>query len=89
MDRTHRIGETVRPEPRWGAAVQYDTFISYGHAADGRLAPAIRNGVRRVAPPGAKRCARREFRDETETRVDPDDVDATVSVRTSLPGPLG
>jgi Thoeris protein ThsB, TIR-like domain len=29
----------------------YDAFISYSHAADGRLAPALRNGLLRFATP--------------------------------------
>jgi hypothetical protein len=29
----------------------YDAFISYSHAADGQLAPALRNGLQRFATP--------------------------------------
>src|SRR6188508_2666326 len=33
------------------AAARYDAFVSYSHAADGRLAPALRNGLQRFATP--------------------------------------
>jgi WD40 repeat protein len=33
------------------AANRYDAFISYSHAADGALAPALRNGLQRFATP--------------------------------------
>ena len=32
-------------------AVRYNAFISYSHAADGRLAPSLRNGLQRFATP--------------------------------------
>src|SRR5512135_3319692 len=32
-------------------AIQYDAFISYSHAADGRFAPALRSGLQRFATP--------------------------------------
>jgi TIR domain-containing protein len=31
--------------------LRYDAFISYSHAADGQLAPALRNGLQRFATP--------------------------------------
>ena len=39
------------PTPAAGAADRYDAFISYSHAADGALAPALRNGLQRFATP--------------------------------------
>ena len=29
----------------------YDAFVSYSHAADGRLAPAVQTGLQRLARP--------------------------------------
>ena len=42
----------------------FDAFISYSHAADGRLAPALQRDLRRFAKP-YPRAGRRMFRDET------------------------
>src|SRR6516225_7675601 len=36
----------LRPSPP-----RYDAFVSYSHAADGALAPALRNGLQRFATP--------------------------------------
>ena len=43
----------------------YDAFISYSHAADGRLAPAVQTGLQRLARPWYRRWALRVFRDDT------------------------
>ena len=43
----------------------YDGFISYSHAADGALAPALQQGLQRLAKPWHSRRALRIFRDET------------------------
>ena len=43
---------------------RYDAFISYSHAADGRLAPAVQNGLQRLARKVFQRRALRVFRDE-------------------------
>lgn len=43
----------------------YDAFISYSHAADGRLATALQRGLHRFAKPWWKARAVRVFRDET------------------------
>ena len=51
--------------------VEYDAFISYSHAADGRLAPAIQNGLQRLAKPWHQRRSLRVFRDETGLSVNP------------------
>ena len=32
-------------------SARYDAFLSYSHAADGALAPALRNGLQRFATP--------------------------------------
>jgi WD40 repeat protein len=50
----------------------YDAFISYSHAADGRLAPALQVGLQRLARPWNHRWALRVFRDDTGLAVNPD-----------------
>jgi len=49
----------------------YDGFISYSHARDGRLAPALQRGLHRFAKPWYRRRALRVFRDETNLAADP------------------
>lgn len=45
----HLSERAPKPAPDGGS--KYDAFISYSHAADGRLAPALRNGLQRFATP--------------------------------------
>lgn len=49
----------------------YDGFISYSHAADGLLAPALQSGLQRLAKPWNSRRALRIFRDETGLSTNP------------------
>jgi hypothetical protein len=49
----------------------YDGFISYSHAADGRLAPALQRGLQLLAKPWNSRRALRIFRDETGLSTNP------------------
>lgn len=49
----------------------YDGFISYSHAADGRLAPALQRGLQLLAKPWNTRRALRIFRDETGLSTNP------------------
>ncbi len=49
----------------------YDGFISYSHAADGRLAPALQGGLQLLAKPWNSRRALRIFRDETGLSTNP------------------
>jgi WD40 repeat protein len=49
----------------------YDAFISYSHAADGQLAPAVQSGLQRLARPWYKLRALHVFRDETGLAVNP------------------
>ncbi len=66
------MGETGGPNTSpTGGGLQYDAFISYSHAADGKLAPAVQNGLQRLAKPWGKRRALRVFRDETGLSVNP------------------
>ena len=49
----------------------YDGFISYSHAADGRLTSALQQGLQRLAKPWNSRRALRIFRDETGLSTSP------------------
>jgi WD40 repeat protein len=49
----------------------YDAFISYSHAADGRLAPALQTGLQRLGRPWYRMRALRVFRDDTGLAVNP------------------
>jgi WD40 repeat protein len=48
-----------------GTARRYKAFISYSHAADGQLAPALQRGLQQFARPWYKPVAFRIFRDQT------------------------
>ncbi len=50
----------------------YKAFISYSHAADGRLAPALQAGLHRFAKPWYRLRAMRVFRDETTLATSPE-----------------
>ncbi len=49
----------------------FDGFISYSHAADGRLAPAVQRGLQALAKPWHRRRALWIFRDQTGLAVTP------------------
>jgi WD40 repeat protein len=49
----------------------YKAFISYSHAADGKLAPALQSGLHRFARPWYRLRAMRVFRDKTSLAVSP------------------
>ncbi len=53
------------------AAMAYDGFISYSHAADDLLAPRLQAGLQRFAKPWWKRRAVRIFRDESSLSANP------------------
>ena len=55
----------------WRRQLVYDGFISYSHAADDRLAPALQRGLQRLAKPWNSRRALRIFRDETGLATNP------------------
>jgi WD40 repeat protein len=50
---------------------QYAAFISYSHAADGRLAPALQSALERFTKPWYRRRALRVFHDETNLSLNP------------------
>ena len=53
------------------AAQRYDAFISYSHAADGKLAPALQSSLHRFAKPWYRRRALHVFRDQTSLSATP------------------
>jgi WD40 repeat protein len=59
------------PRGRQSAGGGYDAFISYSHAADGTLAPAVQQGLEMLAKPIYQRRALRVFRDQTSLAVTP------------------
>jgi WD40 repeat protein len=68
-----RIGPASLHSDSGGHQTQrYDAFISYSHAADGRLAPAIQRGLQSLAKPWYRRRALRVFRDETSLSATPE-----------------
>ena len=50
----------------------YDAFISYSHAADGSLAPALQHGLQTLAKPLYQRKVLRVFRDQTNLAATPE-----------------
>lgn len=53
------------------SAPRYNAFISYSHAADGKLAPALQKALQALAKPWYRRRSLEVFRDETGLSVDP------------------
>lgn len=51
--------------------MSFKGFISYSHAADGRLAPAVQRGLHQLAKPWHRRRALWIFRDQTGLAVTP------------------
>src|SRR6185503_13506035 len=49
----------------------YNAFLSYSHAADGRLAPALQTGLQQFAKPWNRLRAIRVFRDKTGLSATP------------------
>ena len=51
--------------------MRYKAFLSYSHAADNKLAPAIQSALHRFAKPWYRLRAMRVFRDKTNLSVSP------------------
>src|SRR5215204_1511608 len=49
----------------------YNAFISYSHAADGKLAPTLQRALHNFAKPWYKRRSLRVFRDKTSLSANP------------------
>lgn len=54
-----------------GIAMSFNAFISYSHAADGRLAPALQRGLEKFAKPWYKLRNLNIFRDESTLSASP------------------
>ena len=52
--------------------MRYDAFISYNHAADGALAPALQDALQHLAKPWYRRRSMTVFRDETNLSASPE-----------------
>lgn len=50
---------------------QFDAFMSYSHAVDGRLAPALQQGVQTLGKPWHRRRVLHVFRDQTSLSASP------------------
>jgi hypothetical protein len=50
---------------------EYHAFMSYSHAADGRLAPALQRGLHSIGKPWYRRPIIKVFRDETSLSASP------------------
>lgn len=72
--RTTRIPppaeDPVDPAPQ--SRVSYDAFVSYSHAADGQLAPALQAGLQSLGKPWYRRRVLRIFRDKTSLSASPE-----------------
>jgi WD40 repeat protein len=51
---------------------RFDAFLSYSHAVDGRLAPALERGLEFMAKPWYRRRGLRIFRDQTSLSASPE-----------------
>ena len=60
-----------RASDRTERRIAYDAFISYSHAADGKLAPALQNALQRFAKPWYRLRALHLFRDQTSLSATP------------------
>src|SRR3712207_2231637 len=61
----------VERRPRGATGGAYAAFISYSHAADGKLAPALQRGLHGFARPWFRLRAVHVFRDETSLSANP------------------
>ena len=52
--------------------MKYKAFMSYSHAADGNLAPAVQSALHRFARPWYKLRSLRVFRDKTSLSATPE-----------------
>ena len=53
------------------SGMSHDAFISYSHAADGRIAPAVERGLQRLAKPWNRLRAVSVFRDQSDLALNP------------------
>jgi WD40 repeat protein len=71
-DDDHSVAPPDAPAAADSGAGRYDAFLSYSHAADGKLAPALQLGLHRFARPWNRPRALRTFRDATNLAATPE-----------------
>jgi|GEM_PF-2234704 len=79
--RLSSLGQRLGLIPEPGGEHVYHGFISYSHAADGKLAPALQRGLQQFAKPWYRIRALHVFRDEAALSANPA---LWESVRTAL-----
>jgi hypothetical protein len=62
----------MNEQPNIPYEIKYNAFISYSHAADNKLAPALQSGLQRFTKPWYKLRALRIFRDQTNLAATPE-----------------
>lgn len=71
MRRSRAIRQETRDQATGRGSHSYDAFISYSHAVDGKLAPALQQALSRFAKPWNRLRALRVFHDEASLAADP------------------
>jgi hypothetical protein len=66
-DTLHAVDPPLSRDP----PKRYAAFISYSHSTDGAFAPALQDGLQRLAKPWNQRRALEVFRDQTGLAVSP------------------
>ena len=69
--RRGRSARRADAGPATAGRASYRAFISYSHAADGKLAPTLQSGLHRFAKPWYRLRAIRVFRDEASLSANP------------------
>ena len=64
-------GGSTHPLPERRDHAEFRAFMSYSHAADGKLAPALQRGLHRLGKPWHRPPAFRVFRDNTSLTATP------------------
>jgi WD40 repeat protein len=59
-------------QPASNGSTDYAAFVSYSHAADGQLAPALQVGLQSLGKPWYRRRVLRVFRDKTSLSASPE-----------------
>jgi hypothetical protein len=68
-----RSGRSRAPRKVAGSeGAGYDAFVSYSHAVDGQLAPALQAGLQSLGKPWYRRRVLRVFRDKTSLSASPE-----------------
>jgi MTH538 TIR-like domain (DUF1863) len=66
------VRSRASPQPANSGDINYDAFVSYSHAADGQLAPALQAGLQGLGKPWYRRRVLRVFRDKTSLSASPE-----------------